>query len=1248
MVFQQDPAFSNQALELLKNILLWADSADDLGQYLTSHIRKLTGAACVALLHNPGPAENGGDGLQPRLVAADPAGSAGPGDSSPELIGLARLLDTPQVAAEPQVVQLPRQALERLGFGPSLGVPLGLGMSQTASLLVLGLPGPEQGSAPSGNGQLKDEIELLKALAPVAALALRNVLFSDRLEQMVAERTRRLEASNAALRASEQKFHAFFNSSLIGATFSNLEGSVVEANDRFLQILGYSREDLEAGRIDWRKLTPPEFLPLDEQAIIEACACGACTPFEKQYIRKDGSRVWVIVGCTFLDESHDQTAAFVLDITARKEESELHHTILNNIPILIDFHGPDGRLQWGNPCWEDTLGWPLPEAQAIDMIAECHPDLAEQQAVRDSILQADGRWHESKARSRSGKTLNIIWANVRLPDGTTIGIGQDITERKQEAERLQAILDNVPIIIDSLDSQGRMLWANPQWEKTFGWTLEEGLASQNMLDVLYPDPAESQLVEDHIQQADGHWKESVGRTRSGQTVVCAWANIRLSDGSMIGIGHDITEQRQANQALRESERRYRLISENAADLVYTLDLDSERFSYASPSVHKLLGYTPEEVLTKTMSEVISAESYRATKEYLPGRMAALAAGDPAARSIIRQVDALHKDGHIVPLELISTLLTDETGKVTGILGAGRDISERKQAEQALRDSERRYRLISEHSADVIWTLNLADGRFSYISPSVQKLRGFTADEVMAQSMAQSMTPESYRTTLEMLPARLAAFAAGDESMRTMVSRVDQPRRDGSVVPTEVVTTLLANETGQVVEILGVSRDITERQKMEDELRRSEATLAEAQRLSGIGSGDYDMATHVTTWSDNMLRIFGMDAENPPKGQVHAFLQQRIHPDDSQRLFQTVRQAIAEKKPFDLETRFFGPTGDERLLHARGQIYSSQEGGAPRMLMVAQDVTEQHQAEAALRASEERFTHFMDHLPAMAFIKDRDMRIVYLNQYNKDFFGWQDGIGSTASDFFPPEEVAQTYADDQTVLAGGQVVRIVSEWDKDNVEHIFKLAKFPIGQQGGPTMIAGISIDITEQVRAEEEVRRLNAGLEQSVAERTAQLQAANQELEAFSYSVSHDLRAPLRAIDGFSRILLEDFAAGLDPEARRFLGLVRFNAQQMDRLVQDLLAFSRLSHKPINLQSVDPAELVRSVWEELAPETQGRQVELELGSLPPLRGDPALLRQVFTNLLANALKFTRRRDVAHITVSFAPISRAYFVRDNGV
>ena len=193
-------------------------------------------------------------------------------------------------------------------------------------------------------------------------------------------------------------------------------------------------------------------------------------------------------------------------------------------------------------------------------------------------------------------------------------------------------------------------------------------------------------------------------------------------------------------------------------------------------------------------------------------------------------------------------------------------------------------------------------------------------------------------------------------------------------------------------------------------------------------------------------------------------------------------------------------------------------------------------------------------------------------------------------------------------------------------------------------------DVTEKRQAREDRRRLHEELEERVRRRTAELEAANQELEAFSYSVAHDLRSPLRAMEGYARILVEEHAPALPPAVSEYVRDIRRNAVMMGLLIDDLLAFSRLSRQPLQKRLVAPGPIVRQVLEELRGEREGRSVETVVGELPPCYADPSLLKQVWSNLLGNALKYTRKRDQARVEVGSRKQDgeQVYFVRDDGV
>jgi len=249
--------------------------------------------------------------------------------------------------------------------------------------------------------------------------------------------------------------------------------------------------------------------------------------------------------------------------------------------------------------------------------------------------------------------------------------------------------------------------------------------------------------------------------------------------------------------------------------------------------------------------------------------------------------------------------------------------------------------------------------------------------------------------------------------------------------------------------------------------------------------------------------------------------------------------------------------------------------------------------------------------------------------------------------FPKEEcgIYATYLE-------GVVYRNSTEvfWRKDGTCVPVEYASTPIYEQGRLAGAVVTFMDITERKRLDEELRRHREHLEVMVVERTAELQAVNRELEAFSYSVSHDLRAPLRSVDGFTKMLEEDYAERLDDEGRRLLQVIRDSAQDMGQLISDLLAFSRLSRKEMKMGRIGMSELAAEARRQVEQAETGRAIRWDFGELPPAFGDEAMIREVLINLFANAVKYTRPRQEAAIGISgrVEGDDAVYSVTDNGV
>jgi PAS domain S-box-containing protein len=280
-----------------------------------------------------------------------------------------------------------------------------------------------------------------------------------------------------------------------------------------------------------------------------------------------------------------------------------------------------------------------------------------------------------------------------------------------------------------------------------------------------------------------------------------------------------------------------------------------------------------------------------------------------------------------------------------------------------------------------------------------------------------------------------------------------------------------------------------------------------------------------------------------------------------------------------------------------------------------------------------------------------LRFVRLNHAFERSLGYSrdELIGKTAAELFSAEEADFMTAKDREALERGRLVDIPEQQihtDRLGVR-TFHTMKMPIGDQDGAAQfLLAISVDVTERKLAEQAIQALNSAL-QAKAE---QLTSINKELESFSYSVSHDLRAPLRAIDGFALMIEEDHSGRLDDEGRRYLAVIRDNSRRMGALIDDLLTFSRLGRLSVTTLPVDVESLVREVVEEALNGHDKETPRIEIGSLPPTQGDRGLLRQVWANLISNAIKYSGKVARPRIEISGrrSTSENLYSVKDNGV
>jgi PAS domain S-box-containing protein len=434
-------------------------------------------------------------------------------------------------------------------------------------------------------------------------------------------------------------------------------------------------------------------------------------------------------------------------------------------------------------------------------------------------------------------------------------------------------------------------------------------------------------------------------------------------------------------------------------------------------------------------------------------------------------------------------------------------------------------------------------------------------------------------------------------------------------------------------------DITERKQVESTAARL-AAIVESSDDAIIGK---DLQGKVTSWNAGAERVFGYPACEMAGQPIMRLIPLERHQEEEE-ILSLIRRGESVKHFDTVRVRKDGSTVAISVTVSPIKDSNGKVIGASK---VARDITERKLAEEARSASEARYRMLFDYAPDGIVIVDSKGYYLNANASICRMLGYtrDEIIGLNATDIVAAAEIPRIGEALDVIKSKADYQR---EWQlrrKDGA--VFAVDTIAAAMPDG-NLLAMIR-DITERKQAQAQIRQLNSELEQRVIERTAQLEAANKELEAFSYSVSHDLRAPLRAVDGFSQAVLEDYGPQLPEACRQDLQTIRNGAQKMGQLIDDLLTFSRLSRLPLSKSDVDTGKLVRSVLGELNYKQKGRQIDVRIAELAPCQADPALLKQVWVNLLSNALKYTGKREAAVIEIGCTREKgqNVYFVRDNG-
>ena len=866
----------------------------------------------------------------------------------------------------------------------------------------------------------------------------------------------------------------------------------------------------------------------------------------------------------------------------------------------------------------------------------------------------------SREKQYLRKDGTLAWANTTMTvvcggDGHpthTLSVIVDIGDRKRAEEavreserRYEELFDMSPVPAWVREEGSlRILAVNQAALDTYGYTREE-FATMTTNDLQTPDTREAHLREVRLRPCIA----VRGDRRTHMTKVGRVMEVEANSGPVEFAGrparlviiNDMTARLEAERALRESEEFFRAAFEQAGVGMglRSIDPNNPRWLRVNGKLCEILGYGREELLQLTSVDITPPED----------RQRAIAINQQllleGTANFTREKRYVRKDGRIIWVNVFLSAVRSADGRPTHVISVINDVTERRRIEEALRESEHRFRVVFDH-AGVGITLRPAHDRnlpWLAVNDRFCEITGYTREELLGMSTAELTAPDG----------REAAARDNERLLRGEVSNYSREKcivcKDGRPVWLVISIALVRDAEGRPHSIIGTHQDVTARKLAEDRLRESEerlrAIIAAEPECVKIVAADGTLLD-MNPAGQRMLEAASLDEVRRQP------LVSYIAP-SYQEAFARLHQRVMRGESGTLEFEAIGLARSRRWLETHAVPLRDASGNIYALLGITRDVTENRKAQEALASERNLLRAIIDNLPDHIHVKDRNLKIILANEgWIKAYASGQRELGMSAHDLNPRERAVMLEAEDRAVMESGRAsVPRETVWEDPQFgTRRYLVTKTPLRNAAGHAIgTVGISRDITDLRRRALEVEKLNSALESRVGERTAELTAANQELESFAYSVSHDLRAPLRSIEGFAAALQQDYAKKLDPTGRDYLDRVRAAALRMGNLIEDLLRLSQVTRTELHKSEVDLSALASEIAEELRHEDPARKVTFRIEPRLRARGDPGLLRSALANLMQNAWKFTGTKRTATIEFGARQTGGAsvYFVRDDG-
>ncbi len=821
------------------------------------------------------------------------------------------------------------------------------------------------------------------------------------------------------------------------------------------------------------------------------------------------------------------------------------------------------------------------------------------------------------------------------------------SQLKSSEKKYRSIFENSIMGLFQTTTEGRLLSLNQALAEIWGFDSPQEVLEQ-VSDVgsqAYLDPAERAAFQKIMKQQgrvtdfETKMRRRDGReiwvSISGRAVTGPNGEIECYEGSLV----DITAEKEAQADYHRSMDRYRLLLNATPDAVIVYD-QGGRVVYVNPAFTTIFGWTLEEIQGNQLDFVPESEK-QTTREAVERTI--------RGERVLFETKRLTKDGRVLMVQTNSARYMDDEGRMEGMLVISRDVTARRQAEQALQASEERYRTILENIEDGYYELDLT-GKFTFFNESIRKAVGYGEEELKRLDFRDYVSPDYLAAAAETFGA---VFKTGKAAK---VFDWEVIKKDGSRGFIEASVSLIKDASGTPTGFRGIARDITERKRAEEELQREKSRFQVLVEESPLGVSLLRADGSFEYVNPAFVKIFGYGLTELLWGREWL---RKVFPDPEMR-HAVIDDWLNEQKAISVgqhTSRTYEVVcrdGSHKSVHF--SPVALQGGGH---LVLYEDITESKRAEEALRNSEERYRTILASIEDGYYEVDLEGSFTFFNDSMCRMLGYEPGqlLGMNYRAYINSTNAQMVFDTFNRVFRTGEATRAL-DWllvRKDGSKVFVETSVSPIYDGGGVIVgFRGIARDISERKEAEEALRRAHDGLERRVEERTAELAEANRHLQEldkmksdFLSSVSHELRTPLTSVLGFAKLIKREFHnnffgmtendAKVARKARRIeenLSIIVREGERLTRLINDVLDLSKIESGRMNWrdETCSLPDLVEQAVQAVSGEFANRpEVTLEMTvdrGLPPLVADRDRLVQVIINLLNNASKFTVEGRVA--------------------